>query len=1407
PEAFFGADSVEGGSTAAHSGESRFHVIAQAAYKKFFEEYARKFKTTRHGRPLNRQEAHIGHRFGYLDLECQSEKALVDNRWWMASAVSYSDKETRRVGRLRLVDRLSAAEAPPPLDGIHPLSYEDVLDAAAIKQPAVGGKPYWAYLVRLRTELSAAEYNWDDKGGQRRHMSIGFYKEGRLLGYAVAYIGFNRKTNQEFILLSDFAVLDNDASVRRALIAALCREARQTADNFGRAYPKKLGGQRLTMRIHNLPPAQVEPWKQALAKNGFTRVTEEGPAVNKDLAVEIPPSPAAATSVQAERPADSAGSRLADAQADYHEDSFEIERLLSEEALSLHSETEVLRAWAAFVNGDQRFAAGVLPEILDKNELRLIRRRTGLYPGRFYGRTFGLKEAGRRLRSRPITVEAVRLIERKALYKIRLAFLDYLEGGLTPERIGEIRATSPPPKKMKLSLSVYGQESRAVASVPPGYGFTHRLSDAAAIYRKQLLRDMRKTAEQKGLKGFFADLQLRALADAVVRISRESLDQRRSLFEEGDVEHVAIFRPFDAGFFLDRILTEEAKYKKAEFSDIRIRRLLFRKLIPFAWARTLMRRGGLNRHQAFEILLRSANPLSKWETDFKPFRDHLVGQDGLAQGEANQVILYLRGRSQGIEAQMQIWNLELKPIRDQIITRYGIPPGVATQIVLHRRDSLQFADTLDKAAKKVMQLPQNRYRYSLVVTRLFWRSPKKAEKWLRAKYRIRDRAVFDDILSGLKAYRENHAKVRAVAPDGARAATAELEDASRQVKYVVNIGAMTQDRITEDLLGRYPEAHVYTIEPNRQRARAVRDQLSRNRRATVIKLRFEYWTVPAELRGHTERIYFLFPSGVLLGIPFGENPFEGIARKVSECLDPLTGRFVLVTEDLQYVSYFSAALRAAGLEVDIQKGLNRQQLVALVPGVKHSVVYRATNVLETKKIRDPETRKEETFQLLIARAKVTDGARLAVLSPQDGDESTNVERVRHLRIQRRQILAALMSEADRLKNRIPPLEQQNYESIRERLYSLWKLYRERKDGVSVIDARVILKQIHAQAKGDQYGRLRLGIRRFLKLRLKHIPESKHPEVALAAMVIKPKVEQPAAVSSKAPVPAVSENVFDRYPAPYDAPTFEGPLAPIAEVLKQRDVRVMQKRIEPAVWVYPYGHYFYVYKPGGDDGLSDDFEARLRVYQESVKIGLENICVHMRIRGQGPDRVAVRIAGTYWIGEVEDMYTRAEDLLLHSILFGNIDFVVSAKEAAGVWRFDQATDQTPRYLLYDVNEAFRWPVSSPHPEAYEADLPRISERFKGIVFDWGYLDQRIGQLHVSEPVREGLKKAQLSLKRLRARPEPQAEDEKAPAGVRQGPRRIIGASIVQKIPKKPQGARLAQLTAEEDRKLSPEFKGT
>ncbi|MFH1790594.1 MAG: hypothetical protein ABH885_01235 [Candidatus Omnitrophota bacterium] len=198
-----------------------FNEIVLLAYLNFFSGYIAQFPRTRGGRLINPDYAVVGSAFSVFLRKLLKE---IPNNYAQAAPVSYSDN----VGKTTLFMPLRKGVEEPtepadesPLQGIRPITFEDTLDVAYVEGKAFSNREHLkSNLVGIEMELMAAAYNEALQGWERKHLSLGYYENGKLTGYILACVGTD-ENGDEIIYIPDYAVLKPHGSAGGRLLVGL----------------------------------------------------------------------------------------------------------------------------------------------------------------------------------------------------------------------------------------------------------------------------------------------------------------------------------------------------------------------------------------------------------------------------------------------------------------------------------------------------------------------------------------------------------------------------------------------------------------------------------------------------------------------------------------------------------------------------------------------------------------------------------------------------------------------------------------------------------------------------------------------------------------------------------------------------------------------------------------------------------------------------------------------------------------------------------------------------------------------------------------------------------------------------------------------------------------------------------
>jgi len=171
-----------------------------------------------------------------------------------------------------------------------------------------------------------------------------------------------------------------------------------------------------------------------------------------------------------------------------------------------------------------------------------------------------------------------------------------------------------------------------------GYGFfSGRLSKQEVAYQA----DLEVMFGQAGFDG--SEEQKRDLVNALLRIKEGALTQRRELIPADEARLIFDQQQLELKGLFGRIKAEEDKYKSVRdekgrlvFTARDIEELLYKKLIPFSWVKTL-RDEGLNKSIIIRILTRYSDPMGAWQKELKAIFFQLTAS-GLTPTDAGRTL-------------------------------------------------------------------------------------------------------------------------------------------------------------------------------------------------------------------------------------------------------------------------------------------------------------------------------------------------------------------------------------------------------------------------------------------------------------------------------------------------------------------------------------------------------------------------------------------------------------------------------------------------------------------------------------------------------------------------------------------------------------------------------------------------
>ena|GEM_PF-4868126 len=206
--------------------------FVEAVYRGFWETYIHQYPTTRgydpnaQGLPIRRSSIFIGTANNdYLNSLKQNHS--VENTTLPQTFLTYTDNGNAQTMELKLGlgDELPARN----VTGIRSLNYEDTLEVAYLE-----GKVYQEFnfsggVAKVQNELMAISLNEAIKGKKRKNLSRGFYHNGKLVGYLIAYIGFDPKLKQSIVYVNDWVVdpKERKKGASGALLLSFFREVKK----------------------------------------------------------------------------------------------------------------------------------------------------------------------------------------------------------------------------------------------------------------------------------------------------------------------------------------------------------------------------------------------------------------------------------------------------------------------------------------------------------------------------------------------------------------------------------------------------------------------------------------------------------------------------------------------------------------------------------------------------------------------------------------------------------------------------------------------------------------------------------------------------------------------------------------------------------------------------------------------------------------------------------------------------------------------------------------------------------------------------------------------------------------------------------------------------------------------------
>ncbi len=192
----------------------------------FFQEYVKKNLITPAGREINQEFAAVG--LGHSEF--LGEMKIMDNYFLPQAPVPYSDKTGEQVGKLPIFEK-SGERAIHRRKGVQKITFEDTLEVAFVENSVYKGFPenYKNHLAGIETELIAAAINEAVKGEKRKNLSRGYFdSNGKLLGYMIAYAGYDKAKEEAVIFVSDIAVLpeyQKQRGIGGKLLTSFARDA------------------------------------------------------------------------------------------------------------------------------------------------------------------------------------------------------------------------------------------------------------------------------------------------------------------------------------------------------------------------------------------------------------------------------------------------------------------------------------------------------------------------------------------------------------------------------------------------------------------------------------------------------------------------------------------------------------------------------------------------------------------------------------------------------------------------------------------------------------------------------------------------------------------------------------------------------------------------------------------------------------------------------------------------------------------------------------------------------------------------------------------------------------------------------------------------------------------------------
>ncbi|MBF0252416.1 MAG: hypothetical protein HQL29_01235 [Candidatus Omnitrophica bacterium] len=244
-EVFLALDNIE----AAPNAKTKFldnskridmETIVEFAYKTFFEEYIRSVPYTNRlgtekGRKINKNILVAG--IDYSDFLKEKLRKTLNNKIPQV-LLSYSDNLKPESMVIDLESEEEGEEESELFNGVKPLSFEDTLEVSYIENRAFRDKKgLKSHLAGIEMQLMALAMNEALQGDKRKNLSLGYFKDGKLQGYIVAYIG-KEQGDDPVIYIEDFASLRE--GVGGYLLAKLFKQIKKVIDEYSMKYGKEL---------------------------------------------------------------------------------------------------------------------------------------------------------------------------------------------------------------------------------------------------------------------------------------------------------------------------------------------------------------------------------------------------------------------------------------------------------------------------------------------------------------------------------------------------------------------------------------------------------------------------------------------------------------------------------------------------------------------------------------------------------------------------------------------------------------------------------------------------------------------------------------------------------------------------------------------------------------------------------------------------------------------------------------------------------------------------------------------------------------------------------------------------------------------------------------------------------------